>query len=1184
MSGAWYRGGVLLFMFFCNTARRVFPSTFVLAGLGLLGLSSARLSFAQGVNAWALASADFDADGKADLVVSQPGQLGVSIFLSNGQTIDIPLDFAPAALAAGDVNGDGKPDLVVAAPGYVAVLLANGDGTFRDAAQVPTADATLSLAAGDLNGDGRADIVVLGARQRTSVFLSNADGSMQPPVSYALGQIPTAVAVGDFNHDGRLDLVVADAGTNQVLLALGNGDGTFQSASGYAAGPLPRSLAVGDFNGDGIADVAVSGLGDGNVRILLGTAWGTLKPGEVYDAGIGWTSIIAADLAGRRTLDLVWANSNTGALSTLSGRGDGTFSTSRPLMLTATPRGGMASTTTTLTTSPSGSAIFGQQVTLTATISFSSATGKVTFYDGTEILGISSVSSGHAILKTTLIPAGSNPLTALYSGDSIFSSSRSSTVPLSVTTKVSGPLTPAGGSPYNVSSVPEWMAVGDFNGDGNPDLAIVDSGTRTGNILLGNGIGGFTAGPTFPTGSFAVWVAVGDFNGDGKQDLAVANAGDNTVSILLGNGSGGFSLLGSPIMVGTTPSSIAVADFNRDGKADLAVANDSGSSVTVLLGNGDGTFAAATGSPVSVGSQPIWVGTGDFNGDGIPDLVVANFGVNNVTVLLGNGNGSFNTPGTTLAAGTGPQGGVVGDFNGDGEMDFAVANGGSGNITVFFGNGSGTSFTTLTVGVGTNPDSIAVGDFNGDGNLDLAVANAGQTGAGGPVGNVVTILLGNGSGGFTPASFSPTAGSNPIAVVVGDFNNDGRADLAVENLVSSNVSVFLGNVALGFFPLASPCRMIDTRGFGGKNGTDFGPPALMSSVSRDFPLLQSGCGISLNALAYSTNVTVSPNSSTLQFLSAWPAGQPYPNVSTLNSPKGNVIANAAILPGGTSGAVTFLASDMTDLIVDANGYFAPPNGPEMLFFPITPCRIADTRPGHNTTYPYGPPSLTGSMSRDIPIAGNCQIPANAQAFSLNITASPTTGTLDFLSIWPAGQSYPNVSTLNSPDGSVIANAAIVSAGTNGSITVLAGKTSDVIIDANGYFSTTGANGLHFYPMTPCRAVDTRSDQHKTGAFGPPPLAANTSRDFPIQSSACNVPPTAQAYSLNITASPNGPVLDFLSIWQAGQPYPNVSTLNSPKGAVIANAAIVPAGSQGKITVLAAEMTDLIIDINGYFAP
>jgi hypothetical protein len=173
--------------------------------------------------------------------------------------------------------------------------------------------------------------------------------------------------------------------------------------------------------------------------------------------------------------------------------------------------------------------------------------------------------------------------------------------------------------------------------------------------------------------------------------------------------------------------------------------------------------------------------------------------------------------------------------------------------------------------------------------------------------------------------------------------------------------------------------------------------------------------------------------------------------------------------------------------------------------------------------------------------------------------------------------------LNSSDGIALANAAIVPTGTNGDIDVVAGNPTDLIIDINGIFAAPATGGLQFYAVTPCRVADTRTGEGFTGSFGPPSLTTDTARSFPIQSSSCGIPSTAQAYALNMTAVPDGP-LGFLSTWPTGQAYPGVSTLNSSDGNIIANAAIVPAGNGGAITVVAGNPTDLIIDIVGYFAP
>ena len=250
----------------------------------------------------------------------------------------------------------------------------------------------------------------------------------------------------------------------------------------------------------------------------------------------------------------------------------------------------------------------------------------------------------------------------------------------------------------------------------------------------------------------------------------------------------------------------------------------------------------------------------------------------------------------------------------------------------------------------------------------------------------------------------------------------------------------------------------------------------------------------------------------------------------------------------------------------------------LAFYPVTPCRVADTR---NATGPFGGPILSAGSTRSFAIpSSTCGIPSSAQAYSLNITVVPPAA-LGYLTAWPTGETQPYVSTLNSSNGAIIANAAIVPAGTGGSISIYVSDATHVIIDINGYFAApSGSTALAFYPVTPCRVADTRN---ANGPFGGPSLAAGATRNFTAPQSACNIPATAQAYSLNMTVVPPG-ALEYLSTWPAGQSQPVVSTLNALQGQIAANAAIVPAGTNGAISVYVSDASNVIIDINGYFAP
>ncbi|MBI4907459.1 MAG: hypothetical protein HY820_27790 [Acidobacteria bacterium] len=364
-------------------------------------------------------------------------------------------------------------------------------------------------------------------------------------------------------------------------------------------------------------------------------------------------------------------------------------------------------------------------------------------------------------------------------------------------------------------------------------------------------------------------------------------------------------------------------------------------------------------------------------------------------------------------------------------------------------------------------------------------------------------------------------------------------------------------IGLRFVPTV-PCRIADTR-------LTTGP----FTATRDFAVQASTCGIPTEASAYSLNVTVVPNG-VLSYLTLWPAGQPRPVVSTLNSFDGRTKANAAIVSAGTNGAVSVFVTDRTDVVLDINGYFVPPEAGGSSFYPMAPCRITDTR------LSGGP--LSAGVTRTLPISGNCDVPVSAQAYSLNFTAIPS-APLGFLSTWPAGATQPLVSTLNAPTGTVTANAAIVPAGTGGAINVNANSgIPHLAIDTNGYFGPPSANGLSFYPVTPCRVSDTRLPARPLGG---PVLAGGQLRSIPVPQSACNIPTTARAYSLNATVVPDGP-LSFLTLWPTGAVQPLVSTLNSFDASTVSNAAIVPAGANGAISAYVTGPAHLILDVNGYF--
>jgi len=302
-----------------------------------------------------------------------------------------------------------------------------------------------------------------------------------------------------------------------------------------------------------------------------------------------------------------------------------------------------------------------------------------------------------------------------------------------------GGFTPAKGSPFPAGPEPNDLAFGDLNRDGKPDLAIANHTAKHLTVLLGDGRGGFAPAPGSP---FAVavrphthGVAVGDLNGDGNPDLLTDSWGDDQVAILLGDGKGGFRP-GPFLKVGKHPyQRVRIGDVNNDGRADILTTNLEGDSVTVLLGDGKGGFRPPAGSPFPCGDSPFSVGVGDLNGDGRPDLAVVNSpsstadrrGRDGLTILLGDGKGGLKTmAGSPFATGRIPNRLAVGDVNGDGVADVAVTNTESNNVSLFLMSRKGKVASSSTIAVGKRPRGIAIQDLNGDGKGDVVVADSGD--------------------------------------------------------------------------------------------------------------------------------------------------------------------------------------------------------------------------------------------------------------------------------------------------------------------------------------------------------------------------------------------------------------------------------------------------------------------------
>ncbi|CAF1601455.1 unnamed protein product [Adineta ricciae] len=814
------------------------------------GLSDNQLLINTGVNSqpFAINIYDLNNDTYLDIIVTCSGtnRIGVVLGLGNGSFATIVEYFTgvkayPVSLAIGDINKDNNADIVIAnyAAGNICILFGYGNGLFTEYS-VLFSDSQYnpySIALNDFNNDSYLDIatvdynynyldIVLTYRSYSflgqisysttglnsyseSVFLADFDNNNQLDMvvanywtndilvflrytnqtfadqqRYSTGRSsgPTDVISADFDNDNHLDIAVANYGTNTMGIFLNYGNGTFSSQTTYSTGSnsQPIALTSGFFNNDPWIDIVILNYRTGSIRIFLGIGNGSFINQITYSINRNAQpyDVIISDFNKDNCSDIAVANYATNSISVFIGYGNGTFS-SQKTFSTGSNSGPTSLVSSDINGDKLLDIIVANYDSNTIGIFYGYGNGSfklnMTIFTGTnsEPVAITISDMNNDTLPDILVTNYGSGNVGIFLGQA----NNSFSTQMSYSTGDNS-------NPYSI-------AVGDLNNDGYFDIAVANYGTSSAGLFFGYGNGSFSSQITYSTrgSSNPNCVAVGDFNNDTHSDIVVVNYWAGCLDIFLGNGNGTFyHYMTYSTDSGSYPYAVVIGDFNGDLTLDLAIANSGTNVIGIFLGYGDGTFSSQTTYSTGADSEPYSVAIGDLDNDNRLDIAIANYYSNTIGILQGFGNGSFANQTTVLfRAYSGPRSIVLSDLNNDGYLDIVVGyyDADSVAISLGYGNMTFSNQTLYSFATGSTIYDVTVGNINDDNHPDIIVTSY--------YSRTVTILLGNGDGTFIiSASHSTGSGSRPLSVLVRDWNNDNKTDIAVTNCNIDNIFILIG--------------------------------------------------------------------------------------------------------------------------------------------------------------------------------------------------------------------------------------------------------------------------------------------------------------------------------------------------------------------------------------------------------